>query len=95
MKKIADSNQWSEIPNDVLSNIISAAESRIAIFLCHPYAQNGKTVYKRVSLLSIESILKKKRSSLYSLMKNLDLFRILLIKCHLWLLLRVFFEVQQ
>jgi hypothetical protein len=73
MKKNADSNQWSEIPNDVFSNILSAAESRIAIFLRHPYAQNGKTVYKRVSLfsaLSTESILSDEEEKIKSILSD-------------------------
>lgn len=36
--------------NDLLSKSLSSSESRIAIFLRHPYAQSGKTVYKRVNL---------------------------------------------
>jgi hypothetical protein len=36
--------------NALFSKALSSSESRIAIFLRHPYAQNGQTVYKRVNL---------------------------------------------
>jgi hypothetical protein len=48
---INSSDIMSDATHNVLfSKALSSSESRIAIFLRHPYAQNGQTVYKRVNL---------------------------------------------